>query len=153
NQGLGAEDEPYSEHNATRARQARERGDVETLLSLLASAHRLDRFSAAANLGRINDPRALEALVQCLQSSDNGLRASALRGLGRVGGPTEADEVFEVASNDADVKIQITAMDALASMRDLRSHELIAGLLSRRDLPRPRRWYRRWAARRLVDLH
>jgi HEAT repeat protein len=78
-----ADHSEYSKHGSIRARQAHERGDLDTLLSLLNSTDRLDRISAVANLGRIKDPRVVAALRRCLHAGDEACASARSRHLRR----------------------------------------------------------------------
>jgi HEAT repeat protein len=141
----------YSKHRSIRARQARERGDVETLLSLLGSTDRLDRISAVANLGQTKDPRAVAALHRCLQAKDENLRIGALKALEDIGDRSAVAHVFEAASADTSFGVRVTAMSTLGAFGDPRAVGLIGEALRRSDNRWPR-WYRKWAAKKLVEL-
>jgi HEAT repeat protein len=145
-------DPEYSEFRSTKAREARERGDVETLLHMLNGADRAEQLAAVANLGESTDSRVVKALMRCLRTRDERLRIGALNALGSIGETNAAPEIFDLATQDDSFGVRVTAMDALGSIGDPRAADLIAATLFQPDVPWPR-WYRKWAARKLVELN
>ena len=141
----------YSKHASLRAREARERGDLDTLLELLSSSDRLERIYAVANLGDADDPRVRAALVRCLQSSDDQLRIGALKAFANLGAQDAVEDVFDLAVGDTSAEVRVTAIQTLVTLRDRRATEPILTMLRRDDLPWPR-WYGKWASKALVEL-
>jgi HEAT repeat protein len=135
----------------TLAREARERGDLDTLLTMLADTDRVTRLAAVANMG---DPRFTEAvptLLRCLHAADKRLRIGALRALADIADTTVSDEVARVATDDDSFETRIAAMEALVALRDARAARIIGSNIA---LARPpfKRWFKKWAATRLVEL-
>jgi HEAT repeat protein len=124
---------------------------VDTLLSLLGSTDRRDRIAAVANLRQANDPRAVAALRRCLQARDERLRIGALKALEQVADRNVLADVFEAATADASFGVRVTAMSTLSAFGDPRAVGLIGETLRRGDDRWPR-WYRKWAAKKLVEL-
>jgi len=137
---------------STRARLARERGDIETLLNLLDSSVPSDRLAAVANLGHTNDPRAIAALKRSVRSREERLRIGALNALGSIGDPRVAPAIYDAATEDESFGVRVTAIGALCSIRDPRAAELVVSGLKSSDNPWPR-WYRKWATEKLVELN
>jgi HEAT repeat protein len=140
-----------SRYRSSKARQARERGDVETLLVMLTGADRGEQLAAVANLGDSNDERVVGALVRCLRTRDERLRIGALNALASLGETAAVPQIFEIATEDDSFGVRVTAMGALGTLGDPRATELIASTLHRADNQWPR-WYRKWASKKLVEL-
>jgi HEAT repeat protein len=139
----------FDKHTA--AREARDRGDVEALIAMLGETDRTRRLAAVANLG---DPQFLRAslpLLRCLQAADENLRIGALRALAEIGDSSTAGEIAGAAAEDDSLAVRVAAMEALATMRDQRAVLLIQSALSQPQ-PKWRQWFRRWAAKKLVEL-
>ncbi len=139
-------------HPVIAARNARDRGDVDSLVALLADTDQLARWAAAQNLGDLGDPRAVGPLIRCLQAADPGLQISALKALARIGDPTVTEEVFDVASGDAPFGVRAEAAATLGSLGDARAAKLIGAMLREPDNPYPR-GTRKWATKLLVELN
>ncbi|MBN2358457.1 MAG: HEAT repeat domain-containing protein, partial [Deltaproteobacteria bacterium] len=74
------------------------------------------RTQAAAVLGRLNDPRAVDPLIRCLREDDSyAVRGAAAAALGHVGGATAVDSLFTALSDD-DSFVRSLAENALLEM-------------------------------------
>ncbi len=138
-------------HPGIAAREARERGDVDFLLSLLTDTHRLGRLAAAQDLGELRSKRAVGPLVRCLQAADEGLQVSALKALAKIGDRSVVPEVFEVATGEDSFGVRATAAETLGRLDDRRAASVLGAMLGERDSPYPRS-YRKWATKLLVEL-
>lgn len=155
----------------TDAVEARKRGDLQTLLALLTDTNPLTRSAAAQALGILGDPAAVEPLVRTLQASDDGLRVSTAKALAKIGEPAAIPALLETAKDDPASGVRVTAVDALATLGDPRGVEMLARLALDPSplLATSERWFsprpifgsrrnevrqtRRWALKRLVNLH
>jgi HEAT repeat protein len=138
---------------ATLAREAAERGDVETLLDLLSSTDRWDRMAAVAHLGQTPDSRVIAALVRGLSSKDEPILIGALKALARIGDNSVTADVYEIATRaDIGYPVLATALSTLGALGDPRAGALITVAMARTDLPRAR-WRAKWAAKELVALN
>jgi hypothetical protein len=147
-----------------RVRAAKAAGDVEYLIGVLRQSGDMPaRYWAATSLGRMGDRRAVKPLIRTLDASDVVLRNSAVKALARIGDPSAAPALFELATSSDSPGVRITAMSALGDLGDRRAGQLIVQLLTDDDVakstlqsdrfPRvPLRRTRKWAARRLVEL-
>jgi HEAT repeat protein len=140
-----------SQHAAIRARSARVRGDIEALIEMLESADLQARVSATKQLGELGDRAAVPALTRLLNSRLELLRTGALKALAKIGDPATIPPLYAVATDDEAFVVRTAAMSALADLGDPRGSLLIAQALSDRSIPY-RRWFEKWAAKRLVEL-
>jgi hypothetical protein len=134
-------------HPRLLARDARKRGDLEALLDLLAGTDKGGRQSAVYELGELRDARAVAPLIRCLQANDQLMRIGAIKGLAKVGDPIAVPDLYDVAAGNDSVGVRMEAAFALGVLSDARGAELIW----EENNPYGRR-YRRWAARRLMEL-
>lgn len=143
------------------AREARQRGDVEFLVELLSSPEPMDRVSAARQLGKLQDSRAVPALVRSLQRADAGrivkflgsecpvARMAALQALAKIGDSRPADAVFDIAQDESEhFDSRYTAAETLLSLGDPRGVTTLAALFS--SVPDEYRFW--WRARALALL-
>lgn len=149
----------YSERPITAVLQARDRGDVESVIAALTDTNPEVRLIAADSLGRLRSASALEPLLRVARhSSDEMLRRAAIVAAGSVGGESAAETLVEIAGGDNPVSVRVAAISALVNLREERSKQLLAALVGSDDLtgtlPRPRyaRSYLQWALRQLVKL-
>jgi hypothetical protein len=138
-------------HARLLARDARKRGDLEALLDLLAGTDKGGRRSAVYELGELRDARAVGPLIRCLQANDQLMRVGAIKGLAKIADPIAASDLYGVAAGDGSVGVRMEAAFALGLLNDHRGAELICSMIWEENNPYGRR-YRRWAARRLVEL-
>jgi HEAT repeat protein len=138
-------------HVVVFAAEARERGDIETLLALLTGTNALGRESAVYNLGRLGDPAAAAPLARLLNARDDGMRILVLDALRRIGEDSVAPDVHEVAVGDESFLVRITAIETLGALGDPRAVPLLGSALHAKDMRYPR-WFRKWAAKRLVEF-
>jgi HEAT repeat protein len=141
----------YSEHSTVAAFEARERGDVDFLLRLLADVDPLGRSAAAQNLGDLGTKRAVEPLVRCLQATHEGLRISALKALAKIGDTSVVPEVLEIATGDDSFGVRATAAETLGRLGDRRAASVLGAMFGESDIPSPGS-FRKWAARLLLEL-
>lgn len=134
-----------------------ERGDSETLISLLRGTDQSARKSAALRLRDLKDPAAVGPLVQCLQASDLYLRSSALQALKAIGDHAAIPGVYELAKEEEVFWLRALAMEALCALGDPRGIELIEAALIQPDVRGRRwfnrRWFNKWAASTLDELN
>src|SRR5579862_5365824 len=131
------------------ARRAREHGDFDTLLRLLAETDRITRLGAAQELGKLGDPRAVAPLVRCLHAGDPLLRTSAAKSLGAIGDPSAKEPLFEAAKEDENRGVRSQAAAELFRLGDSRGFLLLARLLCEPENRSPQH-FRRWMARLAV---
>ena len=81
-------------HARVVASEARKRGDVDTLLTLLSGTDQGGRQSAVYNLGEMKSVRAVGPLIRCLQASDEVVRVGALKALAKIGDKSAAPDVW-----------------------------------------------------------
>jgi HEAT repeat protein len=112
----------------TAAREARNRGDVETLLRILVNGDRIGRLAAAQDLGELKSKRAVQPLLRFTQASDELLQVSALKALAKIGDGAAAPEVFALASSDEPLGVRATAAETLARIGDDRAIGLLAAI-------------------------
>jgi HEAT repeat protein len=133
------------------AREARERGDFDFLLSLLRDTDWLGRSAAAQNLGELGDPRAVPPLLKCLQAKDEGLRVVALKALARIGDPSAIPDIHSIATSDDTFGVRSTAAETLGRLGDPRAGKLLGMLLSDPANPWPRS-SRKWVAKVATEI-
>jgi HEAT repeat protein len=142
------------------AHEARLRGDIEFLVEWLSSPEPMNRVSAARELGKLRDRRAVPALVRSLQRADANVmvrylgseapvvKMAALQALAKIGDPGSADAVFDVAQEEADpFEARWTAAETLLSLGDRRGVTMLAALLN--SVPGE---HRSWFATRALAL-
>jgi HEAT repeat protein len=137
----------YSKHSSLAAREARARGDIATLLTLLVSPERGARISAVLQLGELGGAEARDALLKCLNAGDDKLRNGALVSLRKIGDPSTAQKVLEIAESDPSPGTRLRAIEALMDFRDPKSVDLLVAMLEHPGGWEP--WYRRWAVKQL----
>jgi HEAT repeat protein len=132
------------------ARRARERGDYDTLLRLLADTDRITRLGAAQELGKLRDQRAVAPLVRCLDAGDRLLRTSAAKSLGAIGDPAAAGALHATAVDDSDCMVRSAAAAELFRLGDQRGFAILAQLMHEPETRSPQ-GFRRWMARLALD--
>jgi HEAT repeat protein len=140
-------DDPRYANSSLAASRATKSGDVEFLLSLLASTDRFGRIGAAQGLGDLRSRRAVDPLVRCLNAADELMRVSALRALASIGERSCVDAILEVGEGDPSFGVRFTAAEALLALNDSRGREVLVQIV--RDASRRER---SWAIRKLVEI-
>lgn len=108
--------------------EARERGDLATLLDLLVDTDYQTRWAAAQQLGKLGNPAAVPALIRALGAADDGLRVSAIKSLAMIADPAALTALVEVAHSDPASGVRVTAADALAKLGDPRGIDMLLAL-------------------------
>ena len=90
---------------------------LKVVISELEEGVLVVRKNAAHALGRIGDPRAVEALKEALKDEYEYVRRGAAWALGNIGG-TRAIGALEEASKDVDVDVRRVAESALEQIKD-----------------------------------
>src|SRR4051812_40384584 len=134
---------PLSSEPMDEARMARERGDFDRLLQLLAHGDRITRLGAAQQLGKLGDQRAVPPLVGCLHASDWLLRSSAAKSLGEIGDPSAVEALYSSAVEDENHLVRGGAAAELFRLGDERGFALLSKLLHEPETRSPQHW-RRW---------
>jgi len=150
-------------------REAAQRRDVYYLIGALDDPK--TRGSAAHHLGDLGDRKAVPALIRNLRVENDLSRNAVIKALARIGDPAAIPALLEVAQEDEAASVRATAIDSLARVGSPEGVKMLAQLAvdpspllatcSRNvDVPtqvklRPRhvRWIRKWAAKRLRELH
>lgn len=104
---------------------------LQNLLSQLASHHPLLRLEAAAQLGRLGDPRAVPALVDHLADPDGEVRASVMQALAGIRGREVAARLVPLLSVEQ-VGLRNMAMELLRRIGQ-DAPDLILALLEEDD--------------------
>jgi HEAT repeat protein len=133
------------------ARYAAGQGDVDFLIELLSSSDLQARISAAGQLRKLKDARAVPALLRCLQSPAKPGKVAVLKALREIGDSQAADAVFDVArSASEDFLVRAQAAQVLLSFGDRRGVTTFASLLGE-PAARGHSHFRKWALRLLVE--
>jgi HEAT repeat protein len=104
---------------------------LKGLLTQLASHHPLLRLEAAAQLGRLRDPRSVPALVDRLADPDTEVRASVVQALASIRGREVAARLVPLLSVEQ-VGLRNTAMELLRRLGQ-DAPDLILALLEEDD--------------------
>jgi HEAT repeat protein len=96
------------------------RSSVEKLNDALQHPNLNVRLSAISALGKINDPLAVELLVQLADSPDLGERRSAIAALGELRA-TSATEKIISSLRDSDAAVRELGVRALIKINDIKS--------------------------------
>lgn len=132
-------------------RAARDAGDVESLLTMLAGTDLMGRRLAALALGDLRTARAVVPLTRCLHARDEPLRNAALKALASIGDRGAVEAVFEAAVTDESFGVRATAAQTLARLEDPRAVEVLGSMLL--EVPgRYARSFPKWAAKELVAI-
>ena len=109
----------------------RKGGDLSALLNVLAHGELDQRYSAIDALGLLRDPRAIELLVETLQSDAySGLRWKAAEALARIGTPAVGPLITLLDDPDEDLRWKVAI--ALGETNDSRA---VAPLITLLDDP------------------
>jgi HEAT repeat protein len=149
---------------------AAERRDIDFLIEALTDTDPVVRASAARYLGDLGARRAAPALLRNLNASNDLVRSASVAALGNVGDASAIPPLREIATGDEAASIRLTAMNSLALLNDVKGRAMLAQLAidpkpllddaprlfeppTLRQTPRSHRRARRWAAKRLRELH
>ena len=98
-------------------------GDARAVIALTRAVSDDDpnvRLSAAETLGRLQDPRAVEALIQALrQDPDPKVRAMAAWALGEIEDPAAVSALSIALREDDDQEVRVQAAEALGNIQDV----------------------------------
>jgi HEAT repeat protein len=139
-------------------REARERGDVKTVVAALTSTDQEVRWVAANSLRKLGSPEAAGALLRVARDSkDDRLRTLSLKALAAIGDSSMSETLVDIATDENQFEVRLTAISALADLGDRRATGLLAAVVGDVDLPAKAGRLRarsatRWAIQRLVDL-
>ena len=100
---------------------------LSTLILALRDADRRGRWEAAAALGQLGDPRAVEPLILALRDADGRGRREVARALGQLGDP-RAVEPLILALRDADDWVRWEVARDLGQLGDVAVEPLILAL-------------------------
>ena len=106
--------------------------DLERWIARLRSPDVTVRSDAAHQLGKLGDERAVAALAEAVQDSDEYVRKSAVMALRRIGGAA-AMEALRVALADRSEQVVLQAVNGLRDMRDRGAVEPLIRVLARRE--------------------
>src|SRR3970040_570536 len=106
--------------------------DLERWIARLRSPDVTVRSDAAHQLGKMGDERAVAALAEAVQDSDEYVRKSAVMALRRIGGPV-AMEALRVALADRSEQVVLQAVNGLRDMRDRGAVAPLIRVLARRE--------------------
>ena len=158
-----------SQRSVLAVKEAAQRGDVEFLINALADPDM--RGSAALRLGDLGAREPVPALIRNLRVRNDLDRNAAVKALGKIGDPSAISALLEVAEEDEAAGVRTTAIDSAAMLNSPRGVELLTELaidpspllatcsrnmdvpIYREMRPRTLRRIRKWAAKRLRELH
>src|SRR4030043_1809193 len=98
---------------------------VERLIQNLNSEYRDLRMSAIWTLGRVKDPRAIEALINALRHKDPLMREKAAEALGEIKDPKAIEPLIAMLKDDEETfrEIAAKAWEKLTGKDFGRNHE------------------------------
>ena len=99
----------------------RDTGAGESLTQMLID--RQVRGDAVRALGELNDPNAVEPLIQALKYEDRMVRASAAMALGYLGDSRALEPLIQTLKDDEDRLVRTSAAEALGKLNDTRAVE------------------------------
>jgi len=150
-------------------RDAARRGDADYLIDALTDPEA--RGHAALRLGDLGDRRAVPALIRNLRVRNDLDRNGTIKALGKIGDPSAIPALVEVAGEDDAAGVRTTAIDSLVKLGSPDGGKMLAQLAvdpapllstctpyfdapTMRELrPARLRQIRKWATRRLRELH
>jgi HEAT repeat protein len=118
------------EHTFDRVRAAKRDRDVDYLIAALRDPE--FRKMAARYLGDVGDERAAKPLLQLLDAADDGLRATALRSLGRLRVAEALPRATELASKGPSL-VRSWAVSAIGEIGSTASVDLLIAYLEDDD--------------------
>ena len=92
---------------------------VPDLKRVVENGNKKPRRSALAALGQIADPASLPYFEQYLNDKDEGLRAAAAEGIGRVGVAADRARVQELFRSEKKVSLRLSLAFALVGLGDV----------------------------------
>ncbi len=92
---------------------------VPDLKRVVENGKKKPRRAALAALGQIADPSSLAYFEQYLNDRDEGMRAAAAEGIGRVGVPADRTKVQEMFQNERTVSLRLSLAFALVGLGDV----------------------------------
>jgi hypothetical protein len=105
-----------------------EKGKVKKLIKALKVIDMYIPGEAAAALGKIGDPKAVEPLIDALKDKNSGVRSSAASALEKIGDPKSVDPLIQ-ALQDNDYGVRRSALKALDKIGDAKAVVPIIGAL------------------------
>ncbi len=88
------------------------------------------RAEASYFLAQSTEPQTVKALLKLLETDDNFVRVSALRGLSEVGCGILFDEVLKIAKSDANLDVRRAALNAIARSGRTEGKEFLISALN-----------------------
>jgi HEAT repeats len=133
------------------ARYAARHDDIDFLIELVSSSDPQARISAAGELRKLRDARAVPALVRCLQRPATVGKVAALKALREIGDADSADAVFDVAQSASEAfGVRAQAAQVLLSFGDRRGVVTLASLYGE-PTAKHHSHFRKWGLRLLVE--
>jgi HEAT repeat protein len=133
------------------AREAARRGDVDALIELVSSGDPQALISAAGQLRKLQDPRAVPALVRCLRSPESTGKVAVLKALRDIGDAQSADAVSDLAESASEpFEVRGTAAQTLLSFGDRRGVTALASLFGE-TTAKHHSSFRKWGLQLLVE--
>jgi HEAT repeats len=130
---------------------AAKHGDVDFLIELVTSSDLQARISAAGQLRKLKDARAVPALVRCLQSPAAVGKVAVLKALRDIGDSRSVDAVFEVAQSASEAfGVRAQAAQVLLSFGDRRGVTTLASLYWE-STAEHHSHFRKWGLRLLLE--
>jgi hypothetical protein len=102
--------------------------------TLLSSKQHKERIGAALTLGRLEDKRAISALVKALDDEHHNVRALAAVALGRIGDPSVLP-ALEKASKDQEEVVRRRAREAIEAIQKKARQGAVPGPAAQGALP------------------
>lgn len=101
---------------------------LEELIKDLQDENPLIRWTAAGELGRARDVRAVDPLIEALQDTDKGVRREVVKSLETIGDPRAVEPLGRMLEDDDEV-VRMNALRALRMIGDERAVDLIISAL------------------------
>lgn len=105
----------------------------ETLCQTLKLGNDVHRCFAAQALGHIADPRALDALLECLMDEDEDVRIDAAEALGALGDARAGGALLDSLRDDPCNDVKINAVEALGRLACREAVPVLRRLVRSRD--------------------
>ena len=104
-------------------------GTEAVLIPILAALHDENpqvQWEAAEALGTIRDLDSIELLLSALEENSTFIRQSIVEALGRIGHPDALEPLFQLADDDPDLQVRLSASQSLVMLGDERGRQRIA---------------------------
>lgn len=101
---------------------------LEELIKDLQDENPLIRWTAAGELGRARDVRAVDPLIEALQDTDKGVRREVVKSLETIGDPRAVEPLGRMLEDDDEI-VRMNALRALRMIGDERAVDLIISAL------------------------